>query len=40
VVYEYLVGSICEAKILLRDKPSLKHFHVMGCVYLLQVPYI
>jgi len=35
MVYEYLVGSICEAKMLMRDKPGSKNFHVMGCVYFL-----
>jgi len=39
VVYEFLVGSICEAKLFLKEKQSTKHFHVAGCVYLLQVLY-
>jgi len=40
VVYEYLVGSICEAKLFLKEKQSTKHFHVARCVYLLQVVYV
>jgi len=40
VVYEFLVGSICEAKLFSKEKESTKHFHVAGCVYLLQVLYV
>ena len=32
MVYEYLVGSTCEAKMLMRDKPGSKNFQVMGLV--------
>jgi len=35
VVYKYLVESICEAKLFLKEKQSTKHFHVAKCVYLL-----
>ena len=37
VVYEYLVGSLCNASLVLKMKRHRKHFHVVGCVYLLQV---
>jgi len=37
VVYEYLVGSLCSASIVLKKQLHRKHFHVVGCVYLLQV---
>jgi len=37
LVYEYLVGSLCNASLLLSDEGNAKYFHVDGCVYLLQV---
>jgi len=37
VVYEYLVGSICRASFLFKSGGTKRHFHVDGCVYLLQV---
>ncbi|XP_027915921.1 uncharacterized protein LOC114175342 [Vigna unguiculata] len=37
VVYEYLVGSLCNASLVLKMKRHRKHFHVVGCVYLLQL---
>jgi len=40
VVYEFLVGSICQAKLFLKEKQSSKHFHVAGRVYLLHVLYV
>jgi len=39
VVYEYLVGSLCNASLVLKMQRHRKHFHVVGCVYLLQVYY-
>ena len=37
VVYEYLVGSLCNASLVLKMERHRKHFHVVGCVYLLHV---
>jgi len=37
VVYEYLVSSLCSASVVLNKQLHRKHFHVVGCVYLLQV---
>jgi len=37
LVYDYLVGSIWNALMFLRDKGNTTHFHVIGFVYLLQV---
>jgi len=37
LVYEYLVGSICNASLFLKEKGKKRHFHILGCVYLLQV---
>ena len=37
VVYEYLVGSLCNASVVLKKQLHRKHFYVVGCVYLLQV---
>ena len=37
LVYEFLVGSLCTASLLLSDEGNAKYFHVDGCVYLLQV---
>ena len=37
LVYDYLVESICNALMFLRDKGNTTQFHVVGCVYLLQV---
>lgn len=37
LVYEYLVGSICNASMCLMQKGNTIHFHIVGCVYLLQV---
>jgi len=37
LVYEQLVGSICNASMFLQDKGKKRHFHIVGCVYLLQV---
>ena len=37
VVYEYLVGSLCTASIVLKKQLHQKHFHVVRGVYLLQV---
>jgi len=37
LVYEYLVGSLFSASLALNNESSTNHFHVVGCVYLLQV---
>jgi len=37
LVYEYLVGSICNASMFLMEKGNKRHFHIVGCVYLLHV---
>ena len=37
LIYEYLVGSICNASMFLKKKGKKKHFHIVGCVYLLHV---
>jgi len=37
LVYEKLVGSICNASMFLKEKGKKRHFHILGCVYLLQV---
>jgi len=37
LVYEHLVESICNASIFLQEKGKKRHFHIVGCVYLLQV---
>jgi len=37
VVYEYLVGSICHASFLFKRGETKRHYHIDGCVYLLQV---
>jgi len=37
VVYKYLVGSLCIPSVVLKKQLHRKHFHVVGCVYLLQV---
>ena len=37
VVYSYLVGSLSSASVVLKKQSDQKHFHVVGCVYLLQV---
>jgi len=40
VVYEYLVGSLWNTSLVLKKQRHRKHFHVVGCVYLLQVKHI
>ena len=35
LVYEYLVSSLCIDLLALKNESSSKHFHVVGCVYLL-----
>ena len=37
LVYEYLVGSLCNASMTLKNETNTSQFHVVGCVYLLQV---
>jgi len=37
LVYEYLISSLCCTSICMTNKGHLSHFHIVGCVYLLQV---
>jgi len=37
LVCEHLVGSICNASMFLQEKGKKRHFHIVGCEYLLQV---
>jgi len=37
LVYEYLVGSMCNASMFLKEKGKKRHLHILCCVYLLQV---
>jgi len=40
LVYEYLVGSLCNGSMSLKNEGSTSHFHVDECVYLLQVKFL
>ena len=36
IVYECFVRSLCSASLVLRNERNRRHFHDVGCVYLLQ----
>ncbi|BAT92299.1 hypothetical protein VIGAN_07099500 [Vigna angularis var. angularis] len=37
VIYEYLVSSLCDAALCVRKRQKRSHFHVVGCVFALQM---
>ncbi|KOM50395.1 hypothetical protein LR48_Vigan08g122200 [Vigna angularis] len=36
-IYEYLVSSLCDAALCVRKRQKRSHFHVVGCVFALQI---
>ncbi|KAG2403080.1 uncharacterized protein HKW66_Vig0183660 [Vigna angularis] len=36
-IYEYLVSSLCDVALCLRKRQKRSHFHVVGCVFALQI---